>query len=151
MDLTRRQLTILAVLALAGCNQAREQAADRERLNQRMAQAEARDDLKKIYDAYVAYYRKAKKPPESLEKMRAELGEESEGVKALATGKYVLEWGLAQEDHLDDEATTVLAYEAEVPTRGGQAVMLNGTVLERLEAARFADLARNSKKKGDRP
>ena len=50
-----------------------------------------------------------------------------QGFQALRSGACVFVWG-AYADPSADRATTVLAYEKEVPSQGGYVVMLDGTV-----------------------
>lgn len=83
--------------------------------------------LKEINEMYWHFVRSQKKPPARLGDLakRQYEGNYSGAVQALREGKYLVVWGVNSKD-----AGTVLAYEKDVPARGGPVLMADGTVKE---------------------
>jgi hypothetical protein len=81
--------------------------------------------LKEIHELYRHHIKSQKKPPAQLSDLAKQ---EYEGiypatVENLRKGKYVVVWGINSED-----SGTLLAYEKDVPTKGGAVLMADGSV-----------------------
>jgi len=119
MSLTSRVwillLLTLAVVLTAGCGGSGPQSvASREQL-----------DLKEIQEIYQLYVKNHQKAPSQLSDLtkRDYEGIYPGTVDALKKGRYVVVWGVNSKD-----SGTLLAYEKDVPTKGGGVVMADGTV-----------------------
>jgi hypothetical protein len=83
--------------------------------------------LKEINEMYWHFVRSHSKPPAKLADLatRRYEGNFSGAVDSLKKGKYLVVWGVK-----DKDAGTVLAYEKDVPARGGPVLMADGTIRE---------------------
>ena len=89
--------------------------------------------LNQVYDMYRHYVKSNEKPPHQLSDLannRYE-GISPIAVAALKKGEIVVVWDVGATD-----SGTVLAYEKEVPTQGGEVLMADGTV-RRMTADEF--------------
>jgi len=112
---------LVAVVAaiLLGCGGVQQAA-------QRQKQA---NDLKQIGLAYHSYLDDhAGKAPSRAEDLQKYLQDSPPVYQALANGQYVVQWGATIQNMTGGSSNTVLAYEAEVPTKGGQVLMGDASV-----------------------
>lgn len=90
-------------------------------------------ELKNIYDIYWHFNKRNEKPPTELADLdRTEYDSlHPTALRGLREGKYEVVWGLKSKD-----GRTVLAYEKDVPTKGGRVIMADGTI-KAMTAAEF--------------
>jgi hypothetical protein len=81
--------------------------------------------LKEIQEMYFLVIKEKKDPPTKLADLDNPgfAGIYPGAVQALHKGTYVVVWGITSKD-----SGTILAYEKDAPTKGGLAVMADGTV-----------------------
>lgn len=108
-------LLFVALVPLAGCG------------NSNGAPAVTRDEdvLKQIYAMYRHHIKSQERPPAELEDLakRQYEGNFPGAVRALTAGEYIVVWNVNSKD-----SGTVLAYEKDVPEKGGAVLMADGAV-----------------------
>jgi hypothetical protein len=106
-----------AALVLAGCSGLQEAAKKKQ----------AENDLRQIALAYHASNDTNHKPPAKVDDLKPQLEAEAAKVfQALKDGEYVVQWGTPVTGKDTDK--TVLAYQKDVPTKGGPVAMVDGFV-----------------------
>jgi hypothetical protein len=89
----------------------------------------AANDLKELALAYHSFLDSHQgKPPANLEDLATYFDKGGTVLQAMKEGKYVFLYGVGLQAMPMGSANTVLAYEKDVPTRGGQVVMADGSV-----------------------
>src|SRR5262249_55131380 len=84
-----------------------------------------KSELSEIYDMYAHFLKSQDRAPKQLSDLTKKEyeGPFLVGHQALASGKYLVVWGVNSKD-----PGTVLAYEKDAPTRGGAVLMADRTV-----------------------
>jgi hypothetical protein len=82
-------------------------------------------ELGEIHEIYMMYAKRHQRPPKHLADLNQKefQGIYPVGLQALRSGRYVAVWGVSGKD-----PGAVVAYEKDGPTKGGSAVMADGTV-----------------------
>jgi hypothetical protein len=88
-------------------------------LRQRSGQGETANDLKAIGLMYHEYMTANNKGPEKVDDLKPFSTLAPEAYKGLVDGKYVFLYGVRLTDMPGGASNTVLAYEKDVPTKGG--------------------------------
>src|SRR5262249_15435343 len=78
--------------------------------------------------AYHNYLADMNKGPSRTEDMQKYLQDDPTTYPALLNGQYVVLWGATLQSMTAGTSNTVLGYEADVPTKGGQVLMGDGSV-----------------------
>lgn len=109
-----RMLALIALVAAAGCQ------GDRKTMN----------DLKVLGVAYHNYCDANVHGPASEKDLAPFYENDARLSEALRTGKYVFLWNVGARDIVADSGlpSTVLAYEADAPTKGGYVLMADASV-----------------------
>ena len=84
-----------------------------------------KSELSEVYAIYMQFIKTNQRSPKQLSEVNKS---EYEGIapmghQGLQKGEYVAVWGVA-----DKDAGTLLAYQKDVPTKGGAVLMADGTV-----------------------
>ncbi|HWG42054.1 MAG TPA: hypothetical protein VN688_04655 [Gemmataceae bacterium] len=122
----------LAALLTTGCGKVKDAAAKTRRSN----------DLKQLGLLYMNYVDTNNKGPanaDDLMKMTAGDPQAGQVVQAVKSGQYILLWGAnpsAMQRAPGGSSGTILGYEKDVPTSGGQVLMGDGFV-KNMTAAEF--------------
>jgi prepilin-type processing-associated H-X9-DG protein len=115
-------LVLIAVVAvlLIGCGGVQQAAQRQKRAN----------DLKQIGLAYHNYLDDNKQGPSRTEDLQKYLQDAPATYQALLNGQYVVVWGKTIQSMSAGAGTsnTVLGYEADAPTKGGNVLMGDGSV-----------------------
>lgn len=99
--------------------------------------AKNRNELKIIGLMYHNYMDRYNKPPAGVDDFEKLGAEYAEGVTALKSGKYVFIYGVGLNDMMNEGASnTVLGYESQAATNGGNVLMGDGFV-KHMSAAEF--------------
>jgi prepilin-type processing-associated H-X9-DG protein len=110
-------VAVVAVLLL-GCGGVQQAAQRQKRAN----------DLKQIGLAYQNYLDAEGKAPGQAADLQKYLLESPPTYQALVNGQYVVLWGATLQSMTAGTSNTVLGYEADVPTKGGNVLMGDGSV-----------------------
>jgi hypothetical protein len=89
------------------------------------------NDLKQLGIAYYSYYNAVGKAPTGPKDLEPYYERDPKLTQALDSGQYVFLWNVSFRDLIKGGgtgATTVLAYEKDVPTRGGLVLMGDANV-----------------------
>lgn len=94
----------------------------------RRADVQMHNDLKLIALAYHSFHEKHRRGPETLEEFRPFVGQ-PDIERKLADGTYVFRYGIGLRD-MNEHGTskTILAYHKDVPSKGGPAIMGDGSL-----------------------
>jgi hypothetical protein len=113
-------VTLVAVFAviLLGCGGVQQAAQRQKRSN----------DLKQIGLAYHNYLDAEGKAPQQAADLQKYLQDAPAVSQALQNGQYVLLWGAKLQSMPAGAPNTVLGYEADVPTKGGNVLMGDASV-----------------------
>ena len=113
----------------------------------------AESDLKRIGAAYHGYSARMFVGPANADDLQTYLEKTPETYASLKAGRYIVIWKVSPEElkraaakggpKLADQ---VLGYEADVPTSGGKAVMVDGSI-RTLSAAEFQEAPKAKPKK----
>jgi hypothetical protein len=84
-----------------------------------------KSELSEVYEIYMQFIKTNQRPPKQLSELnRTEYeGMAPVGHQSLQKGEYIAVWGVNGKD-----AGTLLAYQKDVPTKGGAVLMADGTV-----------------------
>jgi predicted Zn finger-like uncharacterized protein len=89
----------------------------------------AANDLKELALAYLTFLDSNQgKPPANLEELSRFFSKDGKVLQAMKEGKYVFLYGVGLQAMTAGTSNTILAYEKDVPTGGGQVVMADGSV-----------------------
>jgi hypothetical protein len=115
-------VVLIAVVAviLLGCGGVQQAAQRQKRAN----------DLKQIGLAYHNYLDAEQKAPSRAEDLQKYLLDSPPTYQALLNGQYVMQWGATIQSMSAGAGTsnTVLGYEADVPTKGGNVLFGDASV-----------------------
>jgi hypothetical protein len=97
--------------------------------NAPQADRQVLDDLKVIGLAYHSFNDVKKRGPKDADELKPFLGENQSAYQGLKDGRYVFQWNVRMMDVMKGTGTsnTVLAYERDVPTRGGAVLTVDGS------------------------
>jgi len=97
------------------------------------------NDLKRIGLAYHDYCDSTRKAPTGPKDLEPYYERDAKLTQALDSGQYVFYWNVRIEDMIKGAGTsnTVIAYEKDVPTKGGL-VLIGDTSVRRMTAQEFA-------------
>jgi hypothetical protein len=102
------------------------------------------NDLKQIVLGYLSCLDATQKPPASAQDLAAYVENNAKLLGALREGQYVVYWGVNVFRLTAGTSSTVLAYEKDVPTKGGQVAMADGRV-KTMSADEFAKATKAGK------
>jgi hypothetical protein len=85
----------------------------------------SKDNLGQIYELHARYVKNHEMPPRTLADLDTKTYQVTDAgaVQLLKEEKYVLVWNVSAKD-----GGTLLAYEKDAPTQGGEVLMADGTV-----------------------
>jgi hypothetical protein len=106
------------------------------RIQNAAQQSRSMNDLKLIGIWYHNYHAATNKGPEKAEDLKGYAADDPKVYQALVDGKFVFIYGVKLADMTAGSSNTVLAYEAEAPTKGGAVLFGDGSV-RRLSAQEF--------------
>jgi hypothetical protein len=141
MALCSRRWLVLALtmaLALAGCSKNKKKTDDdedkpvssRTRAQQvgiylpSVGRVDPSNDLRGFGQIYTQYCLTNGRPPMKLEDMEDLMREAAQVQRMIQSGEYVVNWGLDPQGN----ANSVLAYQKDVPMKGGVVVLGDGSV-----------------------
>jgi len=110
-------VTVVAVILL-GCGGVQQAAQRQKRAN----------DLKQIGLAYHNHLDAEGKAPGQVKDLQKYLQDAPAVYQSLEKGDYVVQWGASLKNMTAGTSNTVLGYEADVPTKGGQVLMGDASV-----------------------
>jgi hypothetical protein len=101
------------------------------------------NDLKRLGIAYHNYYDVMQKAPTGPKDLEPYYERDARLTQALDSGQYVFLWNASMRDLIQGAGpgSTVLAYEKDVPVKGGQVLMGDATI-RRMTAQEFAQASK---------
>jgi hypothetical protein len=86
------------------------------------------NELKQILLGYLNYSDAMNKPPAKPADLAPFIENDKRLLDAMTSGRYVIIWGSSIKNMTAGTSNTVLGYEKDTPTKGGQVVMADGSV-----------------------
>jgi hypothetical protein len=105
------------------------------------------NDLKQIGLAYHTYYGNHFKPPGTLQNLAPFLGKNEKLLNLLKNEDVILFYNTNLTELPAGQSQTVLAYNKDVPAKGGWVVMADGRSVKKMSAADFMKAAKGGKVK----